>query len=126
MLDRLHISFGFLWLAASALGGCALPARSPELRLHGERAVIVVEGEGTVESDALDCSNNRGPTSCIADVDELSIARVRPRAQPGWRFIGWRREVQSTTISPSFGGSEQVTYTARFQPETNIARNEQP
>jgi len=111
---------GLVSCVVLSLAGCAAQPKHAELRLHGERAVVLIEGQGKVDGEALDCSGDRD--GCVADVDELSSARVSAQANPGWHFVGWRREVRSMVISPSFGGHDEVVYTALFAPEDDIAK----
>ncbi len=98
---------------ASGCGATTAGVVSPRLAVQQERAVIAIDGHGLVAGGAIACGP-RAIGNCEGEFDDLWATHLVAKPAPGWTFTGWKRDA-SPSLSPGFGGTKSVRYTAKFE-----------
>ena len=113
-----------LMLALAALtlaAGCGATTRTPARFVDAQSVVVQVEGHGTVTSPTSDVDCRAGsPEGCRADFGSQGPSLLSAKADPGWRFAGWRvgnadrRGSADPGFLPSMDGPRTRLYRAVF------------
>ena len=105
-----------LLAALAPLAGCAQLSPNPAHALvRGERAIVSVEGQGTVTSfpDRIECGAKADESDCRGEWEEVMAPSLTANPAKGWEFDHW--EVVATNVSLATGKASTHHYTAVFR-----------